>query len=233
MSGIYNLVRFDRNPSADSRAGVRVAHLAIGYALLLTAIWTTRPAQLWWSLAAAVWIVFSVVRMGRSARELGLRFSNFRPSAWIIPASAALALAMSAIALALGTFHPLFGLLPQIPHSLTYAFWAFQQEFILQCFFFLELEALLGTRRAVVAAAILFATAHLPNPVLTAATLVMALFFSAAFARYRNLYALAFAHAILGLALAVSVPDNIHRHMRVGIGYLHYRNAPVATPSPR
>jgi hypothetical protein len=30
------------------------------------------------------------------------------------------------------------------------------------------------------------------------------------------------AHAILGLTIAITVPDNIHRHMRVGIGYYHY-----------
>jgi hypothetical protein len=39
---------------------------------------------------------------------------------------------------------------------------------------------------------------------------------------HRNLYPLAVAHALIGLALAVSVPDSIQRHMRVGLGYLHY-----------
>lgn len=200
----------------------RIAYLAVGYVLLLVAIWTARPAQLWWSLLAAGWIVFSVLRMGRGVDELGLTLVRFKRSAWIVGAAVAVATAMAAAALALGTLHPFFGLAPQIPHALLYAFWALQQEFILQCFFFVELQELLGTRWAIVAAAVLFATAHLPNPMLTACTLMMALLFAAAFARYRNLYVLGIAHAILGLALAISVPDDLHRHMRVGLGYLHY-----------
>ena len=43
------------------------------------------------------------------------------------------------------------------------------------------------------------------------------------FLRYRNLYALGLAHGILGLCVAITVPDALHHHMRVGLGYLRYR----------
>jgi hypothetical protein len=42
------------------------------------------------------------------------------------------------------------------------------------------------------------------------------------FLRYRNIYALGIAHGILGLCVAVIVPDSIQHHMRVGIGYYRY-----------
>jgi len=42
------------------------------------------------------------------------------------------------------------------------------------------------------------------------------------FRRYRNIYTLAIAQAILGMCLAAAVPDAWHHHMRVGIGYLSW-----------
>jgi hypothetical protein len=42
------------------------------------------------------------------------------------------------------------------------------------------------------------------------------------FLRYRNIYALGLAHGILGLCVAIIVPDSIQHHMRVGIGYYRY-----------
>jgi len=30
------------------------------------------------------------------------------------------------------------------------------------------------------------------------------------------------AHGLIGLAIAVSIPDSLHHHMRVGLGYLRY-----------
>jgi membrane protease YdiL (CAAX protease family) len=69
---------------------------------------------------------------------------------------------------------------------------------------------------------VLFSAAHLPNLVLVAATVVAAVFFVSVFQRWRNIYPLAIAHAMLGLSLAASVPDPVLRHMRVGIGFLHF-----------
>ncbi|HWR35256.1 MAG TPA: CPBP family intramembrane glutamic endopeptidase [Clostridia bacterium] len=200
----------------------RIAVLVVGYALLECALWTSRPAQFAWSALFAAWVVGTVVASRPTLAELGLGVTGLRASAWVVAAASALALLMLAAAATAGTLHPLFGLIPQIPHSLLYVFWAFQQQFILQCFFFLNLQSIVGTKRAVVLASVLFAFAHLPNPVLTVGTLVTGVAFCAAFARYRNLYALAAAHAVLGLAVALSLPDDVHRHMRVGLGWLRY-----------
>jgi membrane protease YdiL (CAAX protease family) len=71
-------------------------------------------------------------------------------------------------------------------------------------------------------ASTLFAAAHLPNPVLTTATFIGALFLCEMFRRYRSIYSLAIVHAMLGLTIAITTPDSLLHHMRVGIGYLRY-----------
>jgi hypothetical protein len=68
----------------------------------------------------------------------------------------------------------------------------------------------------------LFALAHVPNPVLTPITLVWGIAACFLFLRYRNIYALGIAHGILGLCVAVIVPEPLQHHMRVGIGYYRY-----------
>ena len=105
-----------------------------------------------------------------------------------------------------------------------YALWALIQEFILQSFFFTRFEELFGGAAAVWIAATLFATAHLPSPVLTAGTLIGALFFCEMFRRYRSIYLLGVVHAMLGLTIAMTMPDSVLHHMRVGMGYLRYHH---------
>jgi membrane protease YdiL (CAAX protease family) len=104
-----------------------------------------------------------------------------------------------------------------------YAIWAMQQEFILQSYFYLRLESLLGSRRGVLGAALLFSVAHLPSPVLTLLSFIGGLLFCEMFRRYRNIFPLGLVHAVLGLTIAASLPDSLLHHMRVGLGYLLYR----------
>jgi membrane protease YdiL (CAAX protease family) len=78
-------------------------------------------------------------------------------------------------------------------------------------------------------AAVLFAAAHLPNLPLTAVTLLWGAVSCGLFLRYRNLYALGLAQGLLGLCFAVCVPDALHHHLRVGLGYLRY-SSPRSRP---
>jgi membrane protease YdiL (CAAX protease family) len=106
-----------------------------------------------------------------------------------------------------------------------YLLWAFEQQFILQDYFlFRLLRTLPNEYSAVVGAALLFSTAHIPNPVLMAVTLVFGLASCALFLHYRNLYALGLVHGILGLCVAISVPNAVTHHMTVGLGYLRYHH---------
>jgi hypothetical protein len=114
-----------------------------------------------------------------------------------------------------------------------YALWAAVQQFLLQCFFLSRLVRLLpGARSAAASAAIIFAIAHLPNPILTSVTLLWGFAACVVFLRYRNLYPLALAHAILGISIAISVPGPVVRNMRVGLGYLTYGHAHRAAAFP-
>jgi membrane protease YdiL (CAAX protease family) len=113
-----------------------------------------------------------------------------------------------------------------------YVVWAAVQQFLLQCFLMSRLMRLLRhPTLAVLAAAILFAATHLPSPILTAITLICGVASCLFFLRYRNLYALAIAHAILGIAISITIPGPVDHNMRVGLSYLTY--APDPAPSSR
>jgi hypothetical protein len=196
--------------------------VAVGYGLLQAALWSEGELRWAWVVAVALWIIGVTVYHRPSLRELGLAWAGLSSSLWVVGLAAVGGAAMLFAAHWVGTLH-MYGL----PRTLLvaaaeYLFWTFQQQFMLQSFFFLRLERLLGSRKAVWAAAGLFALAHFPNPVLVPATWVAGLAFCELFRRYRNIYTLAIAQTVLGLCLAAAVPEALHHHMRVGIGYLSW-----------
>ncbi len=197
--------------------------LCIGYGLILATIWTPNPAQriLYW--LAFAWIAITSILRRKEVENHGLGLRGLLPSLWIVGAAIVIALAGIALARHLHTLHLLYGPLPVLTHIWGYALWALMQQFILQIYVLTRLLRL-GLRRnpAIALATILFAAAHIPNPVLVALTLIWGAISCALFLRYRNLYTLALAHGILGMTLAVTVPNPIARHMRVGLGYLQY-----------
>ena len=212
-----------------------LAQLAIAYGLILLVVWTPRPWQslLWWDAAAAVAFILSISFDGRKA--MGLRSANLLRSLWVVGMALA---AAGAVVLAAARLHTLH--LPASPVSIlerfwAYALWAFAQQFLLQCFFLTRLLRLLpSAKSAALAAAVLFAIAHLPNPILTLVTLFWGFAACLIFLRYRNLYPLAVAHAIFGIAIAITVPGAVDHNMRVGLGYLTYGHdhRPAALPEP-
>ena len=104
-----------------------------------------------------------------------------------------------------------------------YAIWSFLQQFLLQDFVLLRLLRLLPSKRAAVLAATgLFALGHLPSPILTLVTLVWGSAACWLFLRYRNVFTLGLAHAVLGVCVAITVPGRVDHNMRVGLGYLRY-----------
>jgi Type II CAAX prenyl endopeptidase Rce1-like len=209
------------SPDPEATPGGSVVwELAVGYGLLQAALWSAGELRWAWAVAAALWIIGVTVYHRPSLRELGLGWMGFTPSLWIVGVAALAGAAMLLAGRWAGTLH-VYGL-PRIliVVAAEYLFWTFQQQFMLQSFFFLRLERLLDSRKAVWAAAGLFALAHFPNPVLVPATWAAGLAFCELFRRHRNIYTLAIAQAILGLCLAAALPDALHHHMRVGIGYL-------------
>ena len=195
----------------------------VGYFLILLVIWTPNPAQriLFW--VSFAWIIGASLVARRRNEELGFDFRRIRHGLWIIATVLLVCLVMIALADLAGALHPLFGPKPLPLHVWGYLIWALLQQFMLQDYFLLRLLRITGNAMfSVVAAGFLFAAAHLPNPVLTVTTLVWGIAACIIFLRYRSLYVLAVAHWMLGLCIAVTVPNEINHHMRVGLGYIRY-----------
>jgi hypothetical protein len=201
-----------------------LAELIFGYGLIVGILWT--PESLQRILAPIAIAATTAVILARhpDREELGLGRGGLARSLWILPAAIALASLSMLIARRLGTLHPLYKV--DIAHISGYLFWTLYQQLLLQDYFMPRLLRLLSSPASAVAVtAVLFATAHLPNLTLTAATLVWGAISSLLFRRYHNLYALGLAQGLLGLCFAVCVPDALHHHLRVGLSYLRYRSA--------
>jgi membrane protease YdiL (CAAX protease family) len=197
--------------------------LALGYGLILLVLWTPRPWQRPLYILAAV-VIATIFWIGfTSAQSMGLRTTNFLRSLWIVAIALLISAASIALAIHFQTLHPVHGPVAFFKRYWGYALWSFVQQLLLQDFFLRRLRLLLPSAGlAAFAAAAIFSIAHIPSPVLTTITFIMGLAACLLFVRYRNLYPLAIAHAILGVTIAITLPNPIIRNMRVGLGYLTY-----------
>ena len=213
-----------QEPSVSGRSRRRDAiEIAVAYALILAVEWTPRPWQriLW--IVAAAGIAVILWRSFDGWKAMGLRKANFGRSLWIVGA----ALVLSGVAIAVAAWkHPLLlpdGLVAFVGTYIAYAVWTGVQQFLLQGFFLLRLLRVMPKPwQAALAAAVMFSAAHVPNPFLMPVTLIWGLAACLLFLRYRNLYPLMMAHAILGITVAISVPGPVVHNMRVGLAYLTY-----------
>lgn len=223
-------------PGAGRR---RVAlELLVGYMLIVITCWMSRPAQQVFYYLSIAWIAATTWRSFPGWEAMGFRLRGLVASLWVVlVASIAAAIAIT-VAARLHTLHRPHGLGAWILTFGGYTVWSFVQQFLLQGYFLFRLLRLLPRREwAALAAATIFALAHLPNPILTPVTWIWGMVACFVFLRCRNVYTLAASHAILGIAVAITVPGPVIHNMRVGLGYLHYRaprtqQAPVAAIRP-
>ncbi len=196
--------------------------IAFAYGLLEAALWTS-PGRLdlIWMILTATFILLTAFRGPYSAREMGVTLPSGKATVWIVGAGLILAATLWSFAALTGADAAPTHAMP-LRTTWQYAVWAFVQQFMLQSFFFVRLESLLGSQRAVLATTVLFAAAHIPNPILTVGTVLAGFFFCEMFRRYRNIFPLGVVHVILGLAMAASVSDALLHHMRVGIGFVQF-----------
>jgi len=202
-----------------------LAELTIGFAAILIVLWLPTREQLIFGPIALLAPLILVLRQKPTLSDLGLHWRGSVSSFWILPAAAVAATAGILVARAAGTFHELYK--PDLAHVAGYVLWTIYQQFLLQDYFMPRLTRVLNTDAAIAFAAVLFAMAHLPNVVLTVATLVWGAVSCALFRRCRSVVVLGITQGLLGLCFAVCVPDAYLHHMRVGLGYWHY-HPPVA-----
>ena len=201
--------------------GRDLVELILGYGVVVGVIWMPEYWQRIFMPIALVVTLLVVLARRHRRDELGLGARGFIPSLWILPAAVALSALGVFVAARLGTLHPLYK--ADFIHISGYVLWTIYQQFLLQDYFVDRLGRLFITESlTVILAGVLFAAAHLPNLVLTAATLAWGIVSCALFRRYRNLWALGLAQGLLGLCFAVCIPDALHHHLRVGLGYLRY-----------
>jgi membrane protease YdiL (CAAX protease family) len=194
--------------------------LIAGFAGIMVVLWLPTHLQLIFGPIALVVPATLVMLRRPRVNDLGFGFRGFVSSLWILPAAVALSVLSVLVAQNVGTFHPLYQ--PDLAHVGGYVLWTIYQQFLLQDYFMPRLTRLLTTNAAMAVAALLFAAAHLPNLPLAAATLLWGWVSCALFRRYRNLYLIGLVQGLLGLSFAVCIPDSLHHHMRVGLGYVRY-----------
>ena len=213
-----------QEPSVSGRSRRRDAiEIAVAYALILAVEWTPRPLQrvLW--LVAVMGVALIVWRSFDGWQAMGFRAANFGRSLWIAGAAVTLAAAAVTLAVRMHTLQAPGGPLAFFATYCAYALWSGVQQVLLQGVFLLRFLRLIPKSwAAALVTSALFALAHLPNPVLMPITLVWGCAACLLFLRYRNLYALMIAHAILGITVAITVPGPVDHNMRVGLGYLTY-----------
>src|SRR5215472_17886376 len=209
--------------SLDRTVVAQLLQVVVGFALIMATVWTIGPLQrrLFWTSAA--WFgAWALIGLWNKPLQ-GFRLPSVKFSILIICAAILFAGALVAGAAGLGTLHGLFGARDPLRHASSYICWAIIQQYIQQIFFFSRFEQVTRNGlRASFSAAFLFGVAHLPNPELAQVTFLGGWLLSELFRRYRTVLPLGFGHGLIGIAIAISVPDHIQHHMRVGLSYLHY-----------
>ncbi len=202
---------------------IALLEILIGLGLIEATVWNARPVQLYLFWISAAWFLCHAVLATYHRKPLGLGLPQFKVTAVLLTAPVFLAGTVVANGAALGTLHHIFGTVAPLQHASTYIVWAIVQQYLQQSYFFVRFEQLIsrGAVASLVTAA-MFGIVHLPNPVLAPVTFAGGWIMSEIFRRYRCVVPLGIAHGLVGLAIAVTVPDYLLHHMRVGLSYLTY-----------
>ena len=184
--------------------------------------WVIDPIAPSWVAAAAGTVVIGLA-LWRALKtgEWGLQPTAFLPAlGWSAAITAAGALVMYAAGSRLRTLHDRPDLWGNFAVLIP---WALGQQFALQTVLLRESQATVSKSAGIWLAALLFASLHLPNPLLSVATFAGALAWCRVYDRHPNLLPLALSHAILTLGILYAFDDRITGGLRVGAAYLARR----------
>ncbi len=197
------------------------------YSLVLLAViagytwFLARVTPRWF--ANVVTAVVLTISVGRALRtgEWGLRWPALGPALRDAALFTAAAGAVTYLAgSALGTVHGR----EHAGRYLAYlVLWAAGQQFALQTVLLRESQAATSRGKGIVLAAVVFAALHLPNPFLTAVTLLAAGAWCWIYDRHPNLLPLALSHACLTLFVVSCFDPALTGRLRVGYSYLQLR----------
>ena len=190
-----------------------IAAVILGYTWVLAPV-TPRATAHFATLAVLGLVAWRAARTG----EWGLRRSELLPAAagaaaFTVPAVAVIYLAGSLA----GTLQHRQGGWGELAFLVA---WAAGQQFALQTVLLREAQAATSRRTGMALAAAVFGLLHLPNPFLTAVTLLAALAWCWIYDRHPNWLPLALSHALLTLAILYSLDPRLTGRLRIGRSYL-------------
>ncbi|HKP38444.1 MAG TPA: CPBP family glutamic-type intramembrane protease, partial [Pyrinomonadaceae bacterium] len=172
---------------------------------------------------AVIVIFFSHRARNEGLREIGFRFDNFLKALRLLLAPMLMAVALGlGIGWRLGSinfmrWHPTRFLIIQLVLGFG---WGLVQQYVLQGFLNRRAMTVLGKGwTSVFVIAAVFATLHLPNPLLTAITFAAGIIWSAVYQRVPNLFAVAISHSIMTWLVVSTIPPSALNQLRVGIRY--------------
>jgi membrane protease YdiL (CAAX protease family) len=229
-----------RSPSLAIRSAIQpigpmVHALEAGtvFFLLLSYIWYFQSRVHWsWMILLALVLLSHAVR-GETPSDLGLRTKGFAECARRFTVPVLIVAMVGALAgFALDTVRDVAawrvaGVL------IGYTWWALFQQYLLNGYFANRLSASFDARYQYLVAPLagaMFAGAHAPNLFLMSVTFVAGTVAAVAYQRYRNLFFLAFAHAVIGTLIWFAVPDSVSHHLRVGPGMRRTHSSSVRQP---
>jgi hypothetical protein len=193
------------------------------FAIIMAYIWKLRftHPRFWIPIVALVLI--SVAAHHERASALGFQTRNFgncvrRFAAPLI----GLALAMFSAGLLLGTIRPV-GFEPAMLSFALYLPWGLFQQYLLNGYFLKRFDTSLSPHAANILTSMLFCVVHTPNWFLMLVSPLAGYGAIAVYRRYKNLYFLGVAHAIIGFLLFMVVPDWMSHHLNVGPGWFVLR----------
>lgn len=186
------------------------------FAIIMAYIWKLRFTHpTFWIIALALILLSRVAHHERPA-ELGFQTKNFGACARKFgPTLIAFAAAMSGAGLLLRTIRPIGFEQTALSFAL-YLPWGLFQQYLLNGYFLRRFDTALSPTASAIVASILFGVVHSPNWFLMLITPVGAFAAIWVYRRYRNLYFLGLAHAIIGMLLFMTVPDSVSHHLNIG-----------------
>ena len=187
--------------------------------MILAYIWNWRSSHgSAWVGILGLMLLSHLVRR-ESAYRLGFRTRNMG-ECWreIGPVLAFLSLLMLASGILLHTLRPI-DFETALASWAVYVPWGVFQQYALNGYFLNRLDAVLGRRAASLMAAAFFCGVHTPNWFLMLAAFPAGYCSTLLYRRYRNLYFLGLAHALVGFLLYLVVPDSVSHHLRIGPGW--------------
>ncbi len=184
--------------------------------------WQFTYPRVWMLLLGAVLLSHLVHR--DSLHSLGLAWRELDGSAGLVlPLAAAIYIPIVIYGFAAGNLVWEMVGMQTLRSFLAYGLWCLFQQYITQSYFHVRLMRLVANRHVrALLIAVMFGGAHIPNPILMAATTVGGFVFAEVFARHRNIWPLALAQAAGGFLIAALSPDSLIHNMRVGPGYYFY-----------